>query len=170
MILKYSQIIGKPVMELRAQSYLGQVSDISLTKSNMKIASMIVREVFFWPAKKAITESDIVEITIDAVIINSENDLSLIRELPRVQESLLTGFSGIGQKVVTKSKKYIGKVYDYTFDSDSKFMINLYVRSTFSERIISRAAITDTKHNRIIIEDDFEVIKDTEIAFSPEIA
>lgn len=170
MILKYSQIVGKPVMELRDQSYLGRVADVVLTKSNFKIASLIVKEVFFWPARKAVVESDISEITLEAVIINKEDDLSLIKELPRVKESLENGFSGIGHRVYNKSKKFVGRIYDYTFDSESRFLFKLYVKSVISERIIARTAIVEVKHNKVIIEDDFEAIKDTETVFQAETA
>lgn len=170
MILKYSQVIGKPLMEMKTQSFLGKISEIILTKTTLKISSLIIKDAPLWPAKKAVTESSLVEVGLEAAIVNNEEDLSLIRELPRVKESLENGFCGVGQKVYTKSNKYIGRVYDYTFDTESRLLFKLYVKSVISERMIARTAIVEIKHHKVIIEDDFEAIKDSERVFQAEIA
>lgn len=160
MIVRYTQIIHSPVFELRAQQTLGRVLDIVIQKSDLSVKAVIVREgPFFFSAKKSVSMTDITEFSSSAVLVNDENSAVPIKESIRVAEAIRDNMFGIGQIVVTKSGKVVGRVYDYTFHNESGIIEKFYVKSMLSDRIISRTAVLKLDGKRMTIEDDFEVIK-----------
>jgi uncharacterized protein YrrD len=164
MIIKYSQIIHSPVVEIKNQSRLGIVEEIILRKSNLNILAAVVRIYPILPIRKVITSDDIVEIAKEAVIVQSEDSISDIKENVRIAEALKGNAKGVGQKVVTKSGKYLGRVFDYTVESTACALVSIYVKYLISVRIISRAAIVDFDKDKIVVEDDFETIKASVLA------
>jgi uncharacterized protein YrrD len=147
------------VIELKDQSRLGIVEELILQKSDFKILAMLVKTFPILPARKVITGDDIVEIAKGAVLVQDDNSISDIKENMRIAEALRGNATGVGQKVYTKSKKYLGKVFDYTVESSACALVSIYVKHLISVRIISRAAIVDFDKDKIVVEDDFEAIK-----------
>ena len=172
MIIKYSQIIHSPVIELKDQTRLGFASDLVIQKSDLSVKGVIVRTGLFGVVKKAAAESDIVELNRAAVILNDDNSLVNISELERIKESLREKLCGINQSVRTKSGKMIGRVYDYAIDNSTNAIQKFYVKSLFSDRIIPVSAVTEIKGKHIIIRDDFEIATALEPAkaLKPEVA
>ncbi len=164
MIVKYSQIIHSPVVELKNQSRLGVTSDLVIQKSDLTIKGAIVRTGLFGLIKKAAAESDIVELNRSAVILNSNDSLVNISEVERIKEALNEKLYGINQSVKTKSGKLIGQVYDYTIDNATCAIQKFYVKSFLSERIIPVSAVTEIKGKRITIRDDFKILPAAEPA------
>lgn len=159
MIIRYSQILHTPVVEIKNQSRLGIVEELILQKSNLNILAATVKIYPLLPIHKVITSDDIVEIAKEAVIVQNEDSISDIKENVRIADALKGNAKGVGQKVVTKSGKYLGRVFDYTVESSACALVSIYVKYLISVRIISRAAIIDFDKDKIVVEDDFEAVK-----------
>ena len=159
MIVRYSQVVHSPIVEIRSQSLLGKVSEVVLQKSDFSVKAVLFKSSPLSLERRVVTETDILEITPQAVLVNDENSSESLSESPRVQQSLKTKSFGVGQKVVTKSKKRVGRVVDFTFDSQIMKIQNLYVKSMLSDRIIPSTVIEKVEGKTITISDDFEVSK-----------
>lgn len=170
MIIKYSQVIHSPVVELKNQTRLGIASDLVIQKSDLSIKGVIIRTGLFGLVKKAAAENDVVEFNRDAVILNNENSIASLSELERIREALREKLCGIHQRVRTKSGKLIGTVDDYTINNITCAIQKFYVKSWLSDRIIPVNAVIEIKDKRITIRDDFEVVTTPEPALKPEIA
>lgn len=163
MIVKYSQIVGAPLLSLDDQKKIGKVLDIVLQKSDISIKGLIVKTGLILPLKKIVSSADIIETTNSAIVVKDESVLLPEKELPQISEAIKKKMFGVSQKVVTKSGTRIGYVYDYTLESESMMLSSIYVKNMLSDRIISRSAISEIEGKKIIIDDDFEIIKNTEI-------
>lgn len=160
MIVKYTQIVHSPVYEIRAQQNLGNVLDLVIQKSDLSIKAAVVRTgPFFFSPKKVVGMTDIVEFSGNAVIVQDEDSAVPIKESIRIAEAIADRMYGVGQIVVTKSGKLIGRVYDYTFHNETGIIEKFYVKSLIHDRIISRTAVVKLDRKRMTIEDDFEMIK-----------
>jgi len=159
MIVRYSQVIHSPIVEIKTQTLLGKVLDIVLQKSDFSVKAILVKPSIISLQKLVVTDADILEIVNNAVLVNDEDSISPLQDSPRVVQSIDAKAFGINQKVVTKSGKTVGRVHDYTFDSQLLKVINLYVKSIVTDRIIPSTSIQKFEKGKIYIDDDFEVAK-----------
>jgi len=165
MITRYSQILNSPVITLDEQVNLGVVSDIVLNKTDFTIKAFLVRTMPIIPIRKVVSFSDVVEVASNAVLVQNDDSICDMRDSVRVREALKAKAHGIGQRVYTKSRKFIGVVYDYTIHSETGKIMKLYVKTWISDRIIGTETVYKIDGKRIIIEDEFETIsnKNTEM-------
>lgn len=170
MIIKYSQVIHSPVVEMKSQSNLGIASDLVIQKSDLTIKAVVVKCGFFNLLTRVAAASDIVELNSGSVILNDDNSITTLSEATRIREAIHEKMHGIGQSVRTKSGKALGQVYDYVIDNATGAIQKLYVRSFLSDRIIPISAIVKFEGKKITIKDDFEVIAEPTPEFKPEIA
>ena len=170
MIVKYSQIIHSPVLELKGQTRLGVAADLVIQKSDLSIKAVVVKNGLLNVNTRVATNTDIVELNSGSVIVRDEDSLVSFSEAERVREAISDKMSGINQRVRTKSGKNIGKVYDYTIDNSTCSIQKFYVKSILDERIISVSSVTKFEGKQITVKDDFELITAAGTAFKPEIA
>jgi len=162
MLIPYTKIIGSPIYELKTSAYAGNVSEVIFDFDELKIAGLLVKKNKIFTKKNyAISAVNIVELSTNdpAVIIDNEDNLEELKELVRLNKKYQNGEFGIGQKVETKSGKYIGKVFDILFDTESLEIKKFYVKSLMSERIITVHIIISVNTKKIVIKDDFEAVK-----------
>ncbi len=158
MITRYSQVMHSQVVTLDEQQSLGSVTDIVLNKTDFTIKAFLIRTMPVIPMHKVISFSDVVEIASNAVLVQNEDAVSDMKDSVRVKEAIKAKIHGIGQRVYTKSKKFIGVVYDYTIHSETGKIIKIYVKTLLSDRIIGTETILKFEGKKIIIEDEFETI------------
>lgn len=168
MIISYSQIVGKDILAIDEQKTVGKISDIVIQKNDLKIKGFVLHSSFFFNSPKAISFGDIVEVDQKAVVTQNQNNVLSLKELVSMDKAIKSKLYGLKQRVVTKSGKDIGYVYDYTIESSSGMIYSLYVKKYFSEKIIPRSIILEIKNNKYLIEDDYELIKNS--ATMPETA
>jgi len=169
-IIKYSQVVHSPVLELKGQTRLGFAFDLVIQKSDLSIKAVMVKNGSFGLATRIATNTDIIELNSGSVILRDDDSLVSINEAERVREAIKDKMHGIGQKVRTKSGKSIGKVYDYTIDNATCAIQKFYVKSLLDERIISVSSVTKFEGKNITVKDDFELITAAGAVFKPELA
>ncbi len=158
MITRYSQVLHAPVITLDEQENLGVVSDIVLNKTDFIIKAFVIRTMPIIPIRKVISFSDVVEIASNAILVQNNDAISEMRDSIRVKEAIKAKAHGIGQRVYTKSGKFIGVVYDYTIHGETGKVIKLYVKTWLSDRLIGTETIFKVEGRKIIIKDEFETI------------
>lgn len=168
MIVSFSQVIGSDVLSVKEQKAVARVCDIVIQKTDLKIKAVLLSASLFSFAKKVITFDDISEFDTNAVVIQNEDDIVPLGEVVTVEQAIKSKLHGVGQKVMTKSKKMVGNVYDYTFDSESGLIYALHVRYLLTDRVINRASIIEISSNIFIIEDDFELVKNSAVGEAAE--
>lgn len=168
MIVSYSQIIGSEILAINEQKTVGKVSDIVIQKSDLKIKGLVLQSPFFFVAPKAIAFGDVLEIDNRAVVTQREDNILPLKELVSIEKAIKSKQCGLKQKIITKSGTDVGYVYDYTIESGTGLIYSLYVKKFLTEKIIPRSIILELKDNVYIIEDDYELIKNS--ATMPEVA
>lgn len=168
MIVSYSQIVGSEILAINEQKTVGTVSEIALQKNDLKVKGFLLHSKYFFTTQKAITFNDIVEIGNSALVTQTTDNILPLKELVSIQKAIKAKLCGVNQRVVTKSGAIVGRVYDYTIESTTGMIYSLYIKHFFSDKIIPRSIILELKNNIYIIEDDYELIKNS--ATMPEVA
>lgn len=164
MIIKYSQIIHSPVMEMKNQTKLGEAVDLVIQKSDLSIKAVVVKNGLFNIATRIATNNDVVELNNGSVILNNDDSLVLLSDALRVKEAIHDKMFGVGQSVKTKTGKFLGRVCDYTIDNATGAIQKLFVKSLFADRVIPVSMIVKFEGKRITVKDDFEIISATDLS------
>ncbi len=161
MIVSYSQLIGNDILSIDEQKSAGRVADLVIQKTDLKIKAALVGKHFFWLPQKAVIFDDIVDINQSALVVQNSENIIRLKELLAIQKAIQSKCLGINQKVITKSGSAVGIVYDYTFDSTSGLLYSLHVKKFLTDKIIPRSIIVEYNNNIFIIDDDYELVKNT---------
>lgn len=160
MIISYSQIIDSNILAINEQKSVGTVSEVVLQKTDLKIKAVVTNSPLFFLPKRVLTFDDIIDFDQHAIVTQSEDNIVKLAEVVSIAKAIKAKCLGVGQKVITQSGTVVGKVYDFTIDSDSGLIYSLYVKRFLTDKIIPRSIILELKNNCYIIENDYELIKD----------
>ena len=161
MIVRYSQIIKSPVLLYQEQAVFGFVFDVVIQKSDIAVKAIVVRDRGLFYKQKLVSFHEIVAIESDSVTVQKEESAVGADEAPSIALAIGAGMAGSRRMVVTKNGKRVGLAYDYTIESESGLITSIYVKSWFSDRIIGREAILSIEKRKIIIDDDYELVKNS---------
>lgn len=148
--------MGTPLLEIRNQAKLGTVFDVVIKKSDLSVSGLLVKTNKLIDRPRVVVASDILEVNPEGVVINNAGSLVSLGDVVRLSEAIHQGYHGLHQKVITRSGKRIGWVFDYLISSTDLTITKLYIQTLFYERIIPVSVITKFEGRKIIISDDFE--------------
>ncbi len=159
MLVIGSTMIGNSVLSLHIGGAIGTTKEAVIDPENLNIIAYTVDG----PAIKNDPEvgnildvNDVRELGPEGLIINSTDVLVKREDIIRVDEVMKLNFGLVGLKVVTQKGKKIGKVVDYTFDSNSFMVYQLIV-----QRPVGFASLNDPhltiNRSQIVEIDDFKI-------------
>ncbi len=170
MILRYTQIIGLPIFELKNQSLVGYSYECVLDNVKNCILGIVLKPGLFSQPKFILLQMDVLKILKKNIVIRDESAISEIKDLVRVKTLIDDGFFGVGQKVQTESGQYLGRLYDFLVDSDNLVITKLYIKGLANERIIPATSIVSIEPKIITVKDPLDAIEATREALSETIA
>lgn len=119
-LLKYSEVIGLPVICITTGKKIGVVNDITVDTGSKKIEAIIIENKKNDFSKKAILTEYVENIGPDAVIVNNCSTFNNLKDLKGMPFNTFKGRTGIyGLKVFSKSGKDIGVIKDVLFDPET---------------------------------------------------
>lgn len=102
---------------------------------------------------------DIRQISRDALIVDSVEDLSDPTDIVRLQSTLHENYSPVGAQVVDQQGRKLGKVEDYSINIKTGLVQKLYVHQSFMRSmlfnnvLVDRTQIIEAKPRRFIVND-----------------
>lgn len=148
--------IGLTVASVQSGLPCGKVTGFVIDPAKLAIALIAItdsRGVYY------LLPSDIRFFNHERLIIDAEEKLSEHEDLIRHQEVIAMAFDPIGCKVVTESRKRLGKVVNYAIEDSDWLIGKLYVASGLlgnplqQEQMIDRTDVTNVEKNRITVRD-----------------
>lgn len=158
-----SMLLNRPVMSLRDGRSVATTTSAIINPNNLKIEGLYCRDDKS-RAELILVGQDIREILPQGVVVNDYDVLAEPEELVRLHELLDINFELIGKQVVTSGGHKLGKVNDYSVETQSMFIQKLYVtqsvfRSLGTENLgISRTQIVEITDKKIVVHDATEKI------------
>ena len=155
-----------PILSLRAGHLVAVATEPIINPHNLKILG--------WWCKvpgsnvhSILLVEDVREASAKGLAVNDEADLSTPDELTRHKEILGIHFELIGKEVKTKRGK-LGKVSDYSYDSDSMMVVKLYVARSLTKIFSSEDTLIIDRSQIIEITDRYILVKDTDVKVTEE--
>ena len=168
MLINASRLIGFPVLSLHIAGPVATTESFVLDPDRLKISAFRV----WGPIIKNDPElgdildaRDVREFSPLGLIIDSAEDFVNSGDVIKIDKCLELNFSMFGLSVVTKKGTKLGKIIDYTVDSDDFSVRQLIVKRPFlksfsdPELVIPRKEIVEINDYRIIVKDEEQKIK-----------
>ena len=156
MLVYNSRFVGSPILSVQAGGLVARVSSPIIDPDNLKIIGLITTN---RPPANILDISSIREYSRYGIVIDSIDELVTRNDVIKIEKVLTLNFALPGKKVITKKGSRLGKVYDFTFDSDS-FMVQQLIVDRPLLRNFTESGLTIPRHEIIEITDDKIIIKD----------
>lgn len=149
----YTQTIGIPVVTDSGYR-AGRVYDVILNTETGKIAGFLLGP----SGRTVIAPVDVLSWN-NALVVNDEDDILEIGEIHAVTEALKKRIPVMGNKVITKSGEYLGKVTDFVLHEKMFILTKIHVSKSvmglfpYDKKIIVHNDILEIKKDAIIVKD-----------------
>ena len=157
MLIIGTRLLNTPVMSLQTGGRLAVTQKPIIDPSNLKIVAFEVEGQLLSERPALLRVADIREMGRVGMIINSNDEFIGVHDVIKIEKLYELGFSLNGMVVIDDTKHRLGKVEDYTVDTDSFVIQQLTVQRGFFKGLtdtgllISRTQIIEITDNEIIV-------------------
>lgn len=157
MLILGSRLLHTPVMSLQTGTRLGQTLKPIIDPANLRILAYEVEGQLLAEKPSFIRTNDIREYGRLGMIIDSNDELIGLEDVIQIQKTYNLNFPLIGIQVIDEQKRKLGKVDDYTLDTDDFLIQQINVRRGFLRGItdtgllIKRTQIIEINNNSIVV-------------------
>jgi len=157
MLVLGSRLNETPVMSLQTGTRLAHTGAALIDPANLKIMAFSLDGPLLQEHPSFLSVADIRELSGVGMIIDSSDELLALDDVIKFKALYELGFKLIGMNVIDEHKKKLGKVDNYTVDTNSYVISQLNVRHgilrglTDTGVLIHRSQITEINDHAIII-------------------
>lgn len=157
MLILGSRLIGTPIMGLHTSSMLATTKNPIIDPSNLKIVAYEVEGPLLEHRPSFLRIADIRELSEIGMIIDSSDEIVGIDDVIQLKKIYDLGFEIIGLSVIDENKNKLGKVEDFSLDTDSFIIQQLNVRPGIFKSLssagllIHRSQIIEINNHSIIV-------------------
>nr|HMM62069.1 PRC-barrel domain-containing protein [Candidatus Saccharibacteria bacterium] len=128
MLVLGSRLLSMPVMSLQTGTKLAETNLPLIDPSNLKILAYNVSGPLLGNKKTLLLVSDIRELGKLGMIIDSSDEFVELDDVVAIKKVSDLNFKLIGMAVIDETKRKLGKVEDYSIDTDSFVIQQLHVK------------------------------------------
>lgn len=166
MLVLGSKLLNYPIMSLHVGGEIARTSEVVIDPDGLKVAAYTLTGPAIGNGEYGdiLEVSDIREFSNLGMIIDSADVLVYRQDVIRLDRIMSLNFKLVGLRVVSEDGKKIGRVSDYTVDSNSFMVYQIIVRRPFiksaldPELTINRSQIIEIDDYKITIRHEKEKI------------
>ena len=157
MLLLGSRLVGTSIMSLQTGTRLAVTKNPIIDPSNLKIVAYEVEGPMLVERPLFIRIADVRELSDIGMIIDSNDEFIGLSDVITIHKIYDLGFHLLGLSVIDQTKRRLGKVQDYSLDTDSFIIQQLNVNQglmksiTDTELLIHRSQIIEINDHAIIV-------------------
>lgn len=158
MLLTGSKLIGMPVLSLHVGGEIARTTHAVIDPDTLGVVAYELEGPIIKNDPEVgdiLDVKDIRELSSDGFIVDSADRFTTREDVIKFDKIMKLHFNLVGLKVVTQDGKKIGKVSDYTLDSESMIIYQLIVQRPFVSSLIDPTLTIN--RSQIIEIDDFKV-------------
>jgi len=150
-------LLNRPVLSLRTSTQVAITLAPIINPSNLKIEGFYCQDTS--RKQLVLVAQDVRDILPQGIVVNDQDVLTDPEELVRLQNTMQLNFELIGKPVVTTEKQKLGKVEDYSTETESLFVKKLYVAQPLFKNFsggnlaVDRTQIVEITDKRIVVND-----------------
>ncbi len=157
MLLLGSRLLGTPIMSLQTGTKLAQTADPVIDPKNLRIVAYKVEGALLAEDPSFLRTNEIREYGKLGMIVDSADDLVGLTDVIYIEKLVALGFALLNLKVIDERGHKLGKVADYTVDTDQFVIQQLSVRQSglrsFNDTgsLVHRSQIIEINDTAIIV-------------------
>ena len=157
MLILGSRLAHTPVMSLQTGTKLAQTVQPIIDPANLRILAYEVEGQLLTERPSFMRTADIREYGRLGMIIDSNDELIGLDDVIKIKKIFELNFHLIGLQVIDDQKRKLGKIDDYTLDTDSFVIQQLNVRRGFIKGItdtgllVNRSQIIEINNTAVIV-------------------
>ncbi|MDN5275503.1 MAG: hypothetical protein JWN33_152 [Candidatus Saccharibacteria bacterium] len=157
MLLLGSRILDKAVMSLQTGTRLASIKAPLIDPANLKIVAYVLEGPLLSEQPSFLRTADVRELSSIGLIVDSSDEFVGMNDVIKLEELYNLGFSLIGMPVIDEMKRKIGKVEDYTIETESFVIQQLHIKRgilrgfTDTGALIHRSQIVEINDKNIIV-------------------
>lgn len=157
MLILGSRLLSVPIMSLQTGTKLAQTNSPVIDPSNLKIVAYEVTGSLLSSKNALLLTADIRELGKLGMIIDSSDEFVEPNDVVSVAKIRDLNFKLIGLPVIDEMRHKLGKVEDYSVDTDSYILQHLHVKRGLlkslseTELVIHRSQIVEINDNNIVV-------------------
>lgn len=165
MLLYSSKLRGTPIISFQTNAPVGQVADIVIDPDNLHIIALRASGPLINRSANILSISSIRGYSSYGIVIDGVDEFVADDDIIHVSEILALNFDLIGLKVESKQGHNIGRVIDYTVDTESYIVQQIIVKRPLIKSLsdpvltIHRKEIVEITDYKIIVKDEAKTIK-----------
>jgi len=154
-----SQFVDQPVLSLQTGTLIAKVQSLVINPDKLELIAFHC----FAPESELdqpiLAIGDVRQLATDCILIDSSEELAEASDIVRLQKLLEQGFDLNICKAYTEDGGYLGKVADYSINTDTARVQRIHIHPQLLKRfladtfIIEREQIVDVKPGRITVRD-----------------
>ncbi len=158
MIYSASGLVGKPVVSIRINANIGQISGVLLNPDRLSVAGLWIKTNAN-PRQLLLLNDDIRQLTSQRAIVDDHNQLVEPSELPKLRSILTINYIIPGKKIVADGRK-IGVALDFNFNNETYLVSHIIARASGLQRLrvsqltFERRQITAIDNRKITVNID----------------
>lgn len=165
MLILGSRLLNSPIMSLQTGAKLAQASKPLIDPATFRITAYEVDGPLLTQRPSFISTQDIREYGRLGMIIDSSDELLALDDVIKIKQIYELRFSLIGIRVIDENKRKLGKVEDYTLDTDNFVIQQITVRRGFFQGITDTGFLVN-RSQIIEVSDDYIVVKSPSVKSS----
>lgn len=153
--------INRPVLSLRIGKQVAVTGAPVINPNNLKIEGFYCMEEKN-PHPLILLGQDVRDIMPQGLVVNDLDVLTEPSDLVRLEQILKIDFDLIGKPVITASREKLGKVSDYSVETESLFIQKIYITQSIFKSLsggnlgIDRTQIVEITNKAIIVQDPLQ--------------
>jgi len=157
MLLLGSQLINTPVLSLQTGAKLAAANTPLIDPSSLKIVAYTLEGPLLTERPSLILTDDIRELSTIGMIVDSADEFIRLDDVIKIEKLYRLGFNLLGINVVDETKHKLGKVEDYSVESEDFVIQQLNVKRgvlqalTETSLLIHRSQIVEINDHNIIV-------------------
>jgi len=166
MFILSSQIQDAPILSIRNGHTVAVAGSILIDADKLEAAAVFCKSPGWRGDNHVLLLRDIREFSRAGIIIDSLEDIEDIGEIIRLGDIVERNYQVIGKPVVTESGTKLGKVEDYSVDTDSNLIQKIYIKPSLLKNLMVNNLVIDRKH--IVRAEDHKIIVSDASLKSPD--
>jgi len=151
-------LVNRPILSLRTGTRVATALEPIINPGNLKIEGFYCQDSRS-REQLVLVSQDVRDIMPRGIIINDHDVLTLPQDLVRLSQVMNINFSLIGKPVLTASGHKLGKVGDYSVNTDNMYVQKIYVNQSIFKSLssgnlgIDRSQIVEITDKKIVVND-----------------
>lgn len=157
MLILGSRLIGTPVMSLQTGTQLAKATRAIIDPANLKIYAYELEGPLLTERPSFLRTTDIREMGGVGMIVDSSEEFVGLDDIIKLKELYELKFLFVGMQVIDEHQRKLGKVEDYTLETNSFVIQQMHIKRgifrgiTDTGLLIHRSQIIEINDNNIVV-------------------